>query len=213
MSILILSIVLLALALLALAGALKALIATGWFLKWLRGSGGIVLVAITLASVALGYELLTFSKSDEGQVIATLTFDRVADQEFRVELVDAQSQSHNFDLLGDQWQLDVKLVALTGLGEIGQPSYKLDRLAGRYLSLEQEKHDQRSVHSLGQKQPTVGLWQWFMKNDWLPLLKASYGTAAFMPMVDGAIYQVKLYQKGVLAEPVSAQAKEAIESW
>lgn len=213
MSILILSIILLLLALLTLAGALKALIATGWFLKWLRGSGGIILIAITLASVALGYELLTFNKSDEGQVIATLTFDEVANQEFRVELVDAQSEPHNFELLGDQWQLDVKLVALTGLGEVGQPSYKLDRLSGRYLSLEQEKHDQRSVHSLSNKQTSVGLWQWFMKNDWLPLLKASYGTAAFMPMVDGAIYQVKLFQKGVLAEPVSAQAKQAIESW
>lgn len=101
MSILILSIILLILALLTLAGALKALIATGWFLKWLRGSGGIILVAITLASVALGYELLTFNKSDEGQVIATLTFDKVANQEFRVELVDAQSKPHNFELLGE----------------------------------------------------------------------------------------------------------------
>jgi hypothetical protein len=212
MSILILSISLIAVALLALGGALKSLIAAGWFLKWLRGTGGFTLILIALIGAALGYELLTFYKSDEGKVIATLTFDRTAEQEFDLELVDAHGKVKRLQLLGDQWQLDVRLVKVSGLGETGQPSYKLDRISGRYLSLEQEKQDQRSVHDLSAS-TTLDLWQVITKSNWLPLLKASYGSAAFMPMADGAIYQVRLFEKGLVAEPVNDRAKQALESW
>jgi len=212
MSILILSIVFILVALFTLIGALKTLISAGWFLKWLKGTGGLALVLITVIGAALGYELLTFYKSDEGKVIATLTFDRTSEQEFNLELVDANGKVKRLQVLGDQWQLDVRLVKVSGLGEIGQPSYKLDRISGRYLSLEQEKHDQRSVHDLSQATP-FDLWQVIARTSWLPLLKASYGSAAFMPMADGAIYQVRLFQKGLLAEAVNDHAKQASDNW
>lgn len=212
MSILILSIVLLLLSLLALGGALKALISSGWFLKWLRGSGGIILILVAVTSVALGYELLTFYKADEGKVIATLKFDRTSHQEFNLELVDAHEKIRNFQMSGDQWQLDVRLIGLSGLGEVGRPSYKLDRISGRYLSLEQEKNDQRTVHDLSLATP-MDLWLLISRAQWIPLLKAKYGSAAYMPMVDGALYQVRLFEKGLIAEPVNAQAKAASENW
>jgi hypothetical protein len=212
MSILVLSIVLLVLAFLMLLGTLKALIATGWLLKWLRGSGGIILLIFTLVSSVVGYELLTFFKADEGEVIATLTFDKTGEQDFFVELTRSTGVRSSYQVLGDQWQLDVKMVALHGLGEVGQPSYKLDRLSGRYLSLEQEKQDQRSVYSLGGHQK-LDVWSWISTADWLPVLSATYGTAAFMPMDDGAIYQVRLFKKGLLAEPVNDQARQAVEAW
>jgi hypothetical protein len=212
MSILILSIVLIILSLVTFLGSLKALLAAGWLLKWLRGSGGIILLAFTVTASLVGYELLTFFKADEGQVIATLTFDKNDTQEFDVELVNSSGERKNYRLLGDQWQLDVRLISLQGLGEFGRPSYKLDRLSGRYLSLEQEKEDQRSVYELTESK-NLDVWNWVLAKDMIPMLKAKYGSAAFMPMEDRAIYQVKLFKKGLLAEPVNVQAKQAIESW
>jgi hypothetical protein len=212
MSVLILSIVLIVLALLTLLASLKTLLATGWLLKWFRGSGGIILLLFAVAASLIGYELLTFLKADEGQVISTLTFDKTGEQEFEVELVNSVGVRKNYRILGDQWQLDVKLIALQGLGEIGRPSYKLDRLSGRYLSLEQEKEDIRSVYALSDDKG-LDLWNWVLAGDLLPMLKAKYGSAAFMPMEDGAIYQVKLFKKGLLAEPVNEQARQALESW
>ncbi|MFT6154848.1 MAG: hypothetical protein ACJA0E_001689 [Bermanella sp.] len=212
MSILILSIALIILALLTLLASLKALLASGWLLKWLRGSGGIILLLFAVTATLIGYELLTFLKADEGQVIATLTFDKMGEQDFEVELVNSEGKRKNYRILGDQWQLDVKLVALEGLGQVGRPSYKLDRLSGRYLSLEQEKQDTRSVYALGEKKG-LDLWSRVLANDLIPMLRAKYGSAAFMPMENGAIYQVKLFKKGLLAEPVNEQARQAIGNW
>jgi hypothetical protein len=212
MSILILSIALIILALLTLLASLKALLASGWLLKWLRGSGGIILLLFAVTATLIGYELLTFLKADEGQVIATLTFDKMGEQDFEAELVNSEGKRKNYRILGDQWQLDVKLVALEGLGQVGRPSYKLDRLSGRYLSLEQEKQDTRSVYALGEKKG-LDLWSRVLANDLIPMLRAKYGSAAFMPMENGAIYQVKLFKKGLLAEPVNEQARQAIGNW
>ncbi len=212
MSILILSIFLILLALATLGAALKMLIHAGWFIKWLRGTGGILLIFVVILSSALGYELLTFSKADEGQVIATLTFDKIGHQDFNVELVDANDQFHKYKLLGDQWQLDVKLVSLQGLGEFGLPSYKMDRISGRYLTLEQEKQDKRTIHELSDKK-SMGIWDSIYDYKWLPFVRAKYGSAAFMPMEDGAIYQVKLFQNGLKAIPINNQAIQASDAW
>lgn len=212
MSILILSILLIALALVTLGAALKMLIKVGWFLKWLRGTGGILMMLLVVICSALGYELLTFNKANEGEVIATLTFSKIGKQDFNVELVDVNDKFKNYNILGDQWQLDVKLVSLQGLGEIGLPSYKMDRISGRYLTLEQEKHDQRTVYELSSNK-SPGIWESIQEYEWLPFVRANYGSAAFMPMEDGAIYQVKLFQNGLKAIAVNSQAKEASESW
>ena len=209
MSILIFSIILIVLSLLLLAAAAKALFSAGWFLKWLRGSGGLIMLLMTLFGGLLAVELFSYFKADPGEVVATLTFGKRNHQEFDVELVNSAGDRSIHKIYGDQWQLDVRLIAL---GEFGLPSYKLDRLSGRYLSLEQEKNEQRSIYGLSDSN-VFDIWLFVEKQQWIPLLKAQYGTAAFMPMVDGAIYQVKLFEKGLMAEPVNDQARVATEQW
>ena len=192
--------------------SMKALLVRGWFAKWLRGTIGFAVLVATVFGAVLAFDLLSYDKSKEGEVLATLTFSQQAEQQFAVELVGAQGGTQRYQLWGDQWQLDVRLIRLQGLFSNELPSYKLDRLSGRYLSLEQEKNSQRSVYGFVEG-VIYDTWPWMLRQQWLSFIQAKNGSAAFMPMADGAIYEVKLYQRGLSASPVNEQAKLAVEAW
>ncbi len=192
--------------------AIKSLLVAGWFTKWLRGSLGFLALALTILGGLLALDILSYYKSIDGEVLATLKFEQIEKQHFEAELVNSEGQLTVYDLWGDQWQLDVRLIQLQGLFNSELPSYKLDRLSGRYLSLEQEKNSQRSVYGFI-KTPTVDTWPWLLEQQWLSMIKAKNGSAAFMPMSDGAIYEVRLFHKGLQASPVNEQAKLAVDTW
>jgi len=192
--------------------AIKTLLVRGWFVKWLRGTSGFAALVVTVFGGVIALDLLTYYKSQEGEVLATLKFNQLAEQQFDVELVGAQGRPKSYQLWGDQWQLDVRLIRLQGLFTNDLPSYKLDRLSGRYLSLEQEKNSQRSVFGFIDD-ALVDTWPWMLQQKWLSIIQAKNGSAAFMPMADGAIYEVRLYKRGLLATPVNEQAKLAVEAW
>jgi hypothetical protein len=47
----------------------------------------------------------------------------------------------------------------------------------------------------------------------LPWLDALYGSATFLPMADGALYEIKVSQSGLVARPLNQAAREAVGSW
>ncbi len=212
MAIQIFAAILLAFVIILLIIAARALFAKGWFLKWIRGTFGFSALILTVLACILALDLLSYFKSKDGEVLATLKFNQIQEQEFEAELVDVTGASNVYRLLGDQWQLDVRLIHLQGLLSSKLPSYKLDRLSGRYLSLEQEKNSERSVYGFV-KENYIDTWPWLVNQKWLSIIQVKNGSAAFMPMSDGAIYEVKLSHKGLVALPVNEQARVAVDSW
>jgi hypothetical protein len=49
--------------------------------------------------------------------------------------------------------------------------------------------------------------------EWLPWIDAVYGSATYLPMADGAIYDVRISPTGLLARPVNDAARKAASSW
>ena len=47
----------------------------------------------------------------------------------------------------------------------------------------------------------------------LPVLDALYGSATFVPMSDGALFEVSLANSGLIARPLNERAQSAIERW
>jgi hypothetical protein len=48
---------------------------------------------------------------------------------------------------------------------------------------------------------------------WVPWMDALYGSATFLPMADGALYEIKVSQSGLVARPLNQAAREAVGSW
>lgn len=212
MSIYLFSALLVVIGLIALFGAFKALIKSGWFIKWLQGSAGFLALLLTVLTILLTIDLLGYFRAQEGQALATLTFTKMDQQEFDVELVRSNNSKDLYRLNGDQWQLDVRLIDAPIFSFDGLPSYKLDRLSGRYLSLEQERTELRSIHGLA-GDSGLDFWQHLTGGSGLGLLEAQYGSASFMPMVNGAIFQVVLLENGIKAEPVNEIARRSLGEW
>lgn len=198
------------LCLMILAG--KTLFSSDWFVKWLKGMLGLGILSISVSGAVFAFDLFTYSSSQEGEVVATLKFNELASQEFEVELATPDGKIKIYTLRGDLWQLDARLIHTLEIFGDALPSYKIERLSGRYLALEEEKGRERTVYGFIDS-PIVDTWPWLAKQDWFSLVKASQGSAAYMPMSNGAIYQVALTQQGLRAEPLNNQAKVSSESW
>jgi len=47
----------------------------------------------------------------------------------------------------------------------------------------------------------------------LPGVDAHYGTATYVPMADGARYEVSMSRDALIARPVNDEARNAVGSW
>lgn len=185
----------------------------GWFVAWLKGSFAIALVAGAVLSLFSLLDVLSYKQLLSEVPIATISIYKKGDQHYDLTLVDSDSNEQRFEIHGDQWQLDARLLTWIGpLAAAGQkPLYRLDRLSGRYVSLEQARNGEQSVFSFKQSQ-YVDLWQLFSQFDtWIDV---NYGSAVYMPMENGAVFSVYLTAKGMNVRPINSIAKKLLrEEW
>lgn len=197
---------------------LRMLIKGTWFWGWLRGMTGVVLVLLAVGSGLVALDLYSYRQVLLDKPVATVSFQMVEPQAYiaTVALTDA-GDTREFYLRGDQWQMDARIIRWkTWIGRAGaKPGYKLERLSGRYLSIQDERSRERTVHSLRDEQEFgLDLWTWAYKNqDKTPVIDAVYGSATFVPMADGALYEVALSHTGLVAKPLNDAAKKAVNIW
>ena len=167
------------------------------------------IAAIVLISY-LGYERLT-----EEQLVGVIEFRRSAPDEYTARLMIDGQLDRLLTLRGDEWQLDARVITwqppATILGL--EPVYQLERLSGRYASIERERSEPRTVHALAEERP-LDLWSLARKFPRLsPGVDAYYGTATYVPMADGARFRVTLSRDALIARPINDPAREAVGEW
>lgn len=184
-----------------------------WFFSWLKGTFALFLIGAGAYVALLALDLRHYESLDSMQTIATVGVSKTGPQAWRVRLEREEQPPLEVVIRGDQWQVDARIIRMAGpLTWLGvRPAYRLDRLSGRYVSLEQERSGQRTVYPLGEDS-----WfdSWLLDQTYgLPFVEAVYGNATFMPLKDGAIFDVRLSSTGLVALPANPQAREAMEQW
>jgi hypothetical protein len=187
-----------------------------WFFAWIRGTVGLVFVAIAGFVLIFALDLASYRQLLSEKTVATLSFQKLDEQLYKVEVnFIVESRIENYEIRGDQWQVDARIVRWTGmLASVGaKPGYRLDRISGRYYSLEDERRKSRSVYQFNEAKFGLDTWAMLQQNDWFPLIDAVYGSATYLPMADGAIYNLSLSHNGLTAKPVNDEAEKAIQNW
>lgn len=206
-------IVLMVVALIALVGSGYLLFRKGWFMVWLKTSIAFSLIALAAASVFSLFDVLSYRNLMEEVPIATVSVFKKAPQFFDLTIATADGVEQRFEVYGDQWQLDARLLTWVGpIAALGnKPLYRLDRLSGRYISLEQARNARQSIYQLD-KSLYVDVWQIFES---IPFwIDANYGSAVYMPMENGAVYAVHLTSKGMNVRPINNIAKKVLnQDW
>ena len=116
-------------------------------------------------------------------------------------------------LYGDQWQIDARVVRwkLPALMAGVPPLYRLERLSGRYGDAAREAAATRSVHSLDDwPAPDLGSLKKSFPN-WFPFVDVQFGSGAYMPLFDGARYQVFLDPRALFARPDGQATEEGLK--
>lgn len=187
----------------------------GWGSKLIRLlASGLLLLSAALLGV-LGAALFGYTRLLQEAEVASLSVQQLAPQHYAVQLDTPDGQRQRFELRGDQWQLDArvlrwKLPALLA----GAPSlYRLERLSSRYVDVAQEREAVRSVHELGaQAFPDL----WILRRQfpqYLDFVDADFGSGAYLPLIDGARYSVSLGPRGgLVARPADARTQALLEA-
>ncbi len=176
---------------------------------------GVALLAGAGLALSLALNLHTYRRLTQETAAAEIAFAQVGPRRFRAELVPTGGTAQRFDLEGDEWQLDARILKWRGYAVVlgFDTRYRLDRLSGRYREIERERHDPRTVYPLN-GEPGTDLWSLArLYHGWLPWIDAVYGNAAYLPMADGARFQVYVSASGLVARPANAAAEAAIQGW
>jgi hypothetical protein len=180
----------------------------------LEGLVGLVLLGVAAVMVMISINLYTYDRLTHESKVAEVSFQGIGPQHFGTTLK-FENKIQILDLRGDDWQIDARVLKWRGIANLlgFDTLYRLDRLSGRYRDIDQEKTAPRTVYSLSEGK---GLDLWLMAKKykrWIPWVDALYGSATYMPMVDGASYTVFVSFTGLLARPNNDIALKAVSEW
>lgn len=181
----------------------------------LQGVVGLLVVSAALLLMSLLGNFYIYHRLTAEQPLAQLRFEALGPQHYRALIHYSTGAQQTFDIYGDEWQLDARILKWHGYATLVgfDTLYRLDRLSGRYRDLEQERSGRRSVHALSQD-PKFDLWMLAKRyNKQLPWVDTLYGSAAYMPLANNAIYTVSLTSSGLIARPLNETARHATEQW
>ena len=202
-------------AILFFVGAVRRLRRRRLFGGALHGATALVLILLSACAVLIAANLRTYQRLSFEQPAGELQLTRTGDREFNAVLTYPNGEHANFALRGDEWQVDARLLKWHALANmIGfDTAYRLERIGGRFARIEDERSMARTVYSLNPPQ-RIDPWELVHRyRSWVPWIDAVYGSATFLPMADGALYEIKVSQSGLIARPLNQAARDAVGGW
>lgn len=161
---------------------------------------GLALLLLGGVSGLLALSLVQFFRLTTDAPVASIEVRQQAEGQFQVGATAPGVGARQYVLYGDQWQIDARVVRwkLPALMAGVPPLYRLERLSGRYSDAAREASATRSVHALDDwPAPDLGSLKQSFPN-WFPFVDVQFGSAAYMPLFDGAKYQVYMDPRGAL---------------
>lgn len=177
-------------------------------------SGGIViLIAAGVALVAAN--LYTYKRLTHEQEAARVQVRQLGNRLFVVTVQPRNAPSRHFELRGDEWQIDARVLKWRAMGTLlgFDTVYRLERLSGRYNTVASERAEPRSVHDLAED-TALDLWSLARRHpNYVPFADALYGSAVYVPMSEGADYAVSVSASGLVVRPANEAARKAVGAW
>jgi len=175
--------------------------------RWLGGTirGLVALLLLALAALAAtltvglqGYRALTFE-----DLAATVHTEPVSPQHFRATITLPDRRLAMYELAGDAFYMDAHILkwhpwaSLLGFRTV----YELDRVAGRYNTVVDERTKPHTAYELARPKP-VDLFFMARRRLLGPLVDAEYGSATFVAATQAKTFEVRVSTTGLLARPV-----------
>jgi hypothetical protein len=174
-----------------------------WAGGGLRGLAGLLFLALAALAAAITVGLREYQALTLEVLAATVTTQPVGPQRFRAMILLPDKRMAMYDLAGDAFYMDAHIlkwhpwVNLLGL----HTSYELDRVAGRYNAVSDERTRPHTAYELA-RPAWIDLFSIARRQVLGPLVDAEYGSAAFVTGTRPARYEVRVSTTGLLMRPL-----------
>jgi hypothetical protein len=180
-----------------------------------HGATGTILLLLCACALLLATNLRTYQRLTYEQLAGELQLNRTGERQYNAVLTYPSGEHDTFALRGDEWQVDARFLKWHALANLVgfDSAYRLERISGRYTKIEDERSEPRTVYAI-QGPQRVDPWELVRRyHGYIPWVDALYGNATYLPMADGALYEIKVSQSGLLARPLNQQARDVTGSW
>jgi hypothetical protein len=177
----------------------------------------VALVCLACAALAalVGVDLASYARLTQEAPVAEVRFRQQGNQRYAAEILLPDGQTESFNLAGDEWQLDARVLKWHGAATVLglDTGFRLDRIGGRYRDIAAERTAPRTVFEVPRPRG-LDVWELARRfHAFMPWLDALYGSATYLPMADGAHYAVSISTTGLVARPLNREAREAVAAW
>jgi len=165
---------------------------------------GLLLMSLGALSGGVGIGMRGYRALTREDVAARVAVRPLGAQRFEATFTVPDRPDMTFVLAGDQVYVDAHILKWTPMANmLGlHTAYELDRVAGRYDDIRQERSAERTVFPLGEEKP-VDLFTLRRRYTALaPLLDAEYGSGTFVPVNRAATFEVRISTTGLLIREV-----------
>jgi hypothetical protein len=181
----------------------------------LRAAWMLIFLAMAVIALGFGLALRGYRLMMAEEPIVNLSARQTAPRQFSLRLDFPDGRHQSAALNGDEWQLDARVIKWTPRAiELGaRPLYRVDRLSGRFRDASMAAGTNPSIVDLA-GESLLDLWQ--LKKQfpqWLPWIDADYGSATYLPLIDGANYRVTLSPAGgLIARPADQASADKLKA-
>jgi len=161
---------------------------------------GLLLVTLGTLAGGLALGVQGYHALTREDVAARISVQPSAPQQFTAVVRYPDGRSRTFNLAGDEIYVDAHILKWKPIANIVglHTAYELDRIAGRYQELAQERAAMRTVYLLRDERP-VELFRLRQRYAFLaPLYDAEYGSATFVEVKQPTELEVRVSTSGLL---------------
>ncbi len=185
----------------------------GWFIPWLRGNLVLLLLGLVVAVCLAAVDIFRFRTLNEAAQVATLELRELAPQRFEARL-QMKEGSRVLVLHGDMWELDAQVLRWEGVAKLLglEDGYRLNRLSGRFVALEQQEAAAAvQPADLNETPAWRDIWRWLDQLHEPRLVQADAFAVRFMPLADGVWYALEIGPTGLIPVPLNEQAERSFQ--
>ena len=141
------------------------------------------------------------------EVAAVVRTEPAGPQRFRAHFRVSDGRTMSFTLAGDELYVDAHILKWKPIANfLGlHTAYELDRVAGRYTALAEERERERTLYSLARDRP---LDMFTLRRRYAllaPLLDADYGSASFILADEAAEFELRVSTTGLLIRRMQSE--------
>jgi|SRR6056297_1137744 len=167
---------------------------------------GLLVLALAGATGAAAWSLARYEALTRETLAAVIQVEPTGPSRFRADVEIPGGEIRRYELFGEQVWIDAQIVKwhpwanVIGL----HTAYRLDRIGGRYRSVDDERTRPRSVEPLHDDDGFASdLYDWVGRQPWLhALVDAQYGSGSYLAADAAVRVEVRVSSSGLLMRAI-----------